>query len=107
MTHQVAGDNRGSLTTYSGFKVVKHKCNLGQVYKIKKGKPVRVRATKPGCGEVCRFKCHTKISSDREIITLSSKESESPNVIDMSHDYGESKDSWFKLDFGRKEERTW
>ena len=33
--------------------------------------------------------------------------SESPNVINMSHDYGESEDSWFKLDFGGKEERTW
>ena len=29
------------------------------------------------------------------------------NVINMSHDYGESEDSWFKLDFGGKEERTW
>ena len=67
-------DNRGSLTTYWGFNVVKHKWNLGELYKTKKGKPVRARAIKPGCGEVCRFKCHTNISSDREFITFSSKD---------------------------------
>ena len=106
----MTGDNRGRLTTYWGFNVVKHKWNLSELYKTKKGKPVRARAIKPGCGEVCRFKCHTNISADREFITLSSKDpnkEESPNVINMSHDYGESEDSWFKLDFGGKEERTW
>ena len=68
------------------------------MYKTKKGKPVRARAIKPGFAEVFRFKCHTNISSDKENYYLKFKRirirSENPNVIDMSHDYGESEDSW-------------
>ena len=75
VTQHVAGDDRGSLTTYWGFNVAKSKRNRGQVYKTRNGKPVGARAIKPSRGEGCRFKCHTDISSDRELITFRSKES--------------------------------